>query len=103
MMYYAYSIAYRDFEGFVQPVQLDSEKPAIFFKKEVADKVFDYIKKEYKQALRMGRMKMVVTPRKFWFDKVEMKHIKLDEETEKLYRRILETGRVIRVQVAGLL
>lgn len=46
---------------------------------------------------------MVETPRKFWFNKLEMKHVKLDAETQKLYQRILDTGRIVSIPIAGTL
>ncbi|WPK28620.1 hypothetical protein [Escherichia phage vB_EcoM_EP32a] len=102
-MVYVYAIVYRDMEGFTVPVPLDEHRPAVFFRKDVADKVFDTLKTQYKTDLKMGALRMVETPRKFWFNKLEMKHVKLDAETQRLYQRILDTGRIVSIPIAGTL
>lgn len=49
----------------------------------------------------MGIPRLVETPRKFWFNKIEVKHVKPDVDTQRLYQRILDTGRIVSIPIAG--
>lgn len=100
-MFYVYAIVYRDKDGFAVPVPLDEHRPAVFFEREIADKVFTTLKEQYQLALGMGIPRLVETPRKFWFNKIEVKHVKPDVDTQRLYRRILDTGRIVSIPIAG--
>lgn len=100
-MFYVYAIVYRDKDGFTAPVPLDEHRPAVFFERNIADRAFTVLKEQYQSALRRGIPRLVETPRKFWFNKIELQYVKPDVDTQRLYQRILDTGRIVSIPIAG--
>lgn len=100
MIYDGYVPAYTDWQGWSYPISLDGDKVVIYKTSEEASNALHYLKEIIRNRLSLGgQAKIVTTPRKFWFDKIELKIDHLSENDKTEYKRILDTSFVKKVKL----
>lgn len=94
-----YVPVYRDYQGWPHPVILDIEDVVIYKTEAAAEEALAKKKEFIRSRLQFGRGSLKVTPRKFWFDKIEIKHEPLTDDEKNTYNTILKSAFVRKVRI----
>lgn len=94
-----YVPVYKDYQGWPHPVVLDKENVVIYKTESAASEALAKKKEFIRNRLQFGRASIKVTPRKFWFNKIEIHHEALTADEKNTYNMILKTSFVRKVRI----